>query len=361
MGADTLNGEMREAADLFERFLGGFFRQNAERYAYGRLFEPIYADLSEYVLRRGKRIRPLLLLASYRLFGGARPFADASLLRAAAALELFHSFILIHDDVIDRAELRRGLPTFHKRMEEKLGKLPDRARMGQNLAIVVGDMLHALAIETILATDFEAPVRDAALRRFLGYVGDTGCGETLDILLGGRDIARVERDEIVQMYHLKTTRYTFEAPLVLGALLAGAGEEAVLDLARIAEPIGLAFQIQNDLVEYSHFDLLDQALQTDLLEGKKTLLLRVAYERLNEVDRSFLRLCLSEPPIRDSAVQKIRELVDKSGAVLLLAARREELLGQARATLAASSLTLEQRASLRELIDFMEQLVRRGS
>ena len=152
---------MREASSLMEEFLSDFFHQNAERYAYGHLFEPIYDDLAEYVLRRGKRIRPLLLLASYRLFGGARPFSDLSLLRAATAVELFHSFILIHDDVIDRSEVRRGQPTFHKLMEDRVGKLPERGRLGQNLAIVVGDMVYALAIDTLLDTDFEGPLRDA--------------------------------------------------------------------------------------------------------------------------------------------------------------------------------------------------------
>jgi len=357
MDAGTLSDEMREISAGVEQFLAAFFHQNAERYAYGHLFEPIYDDLAEYVLRRGKRIRPLLLMASYRLFGGTRPFDDLSLLRSAAAVELFHSFILIHDDVIDRSEIRRGLPTFHKVMEDRLGKLPERARMGENLAIVIGDMLYALAVDTLLATDFETPVRDAAMRRFLHSVADTGCGETLDILLSARDIARVGEEDIVQMYHLKTTRYTFEAPLVLGAILAGADPQAILDLTTIADPLGLAFQIQNDLVEYSHFDLMDRALQTDLLEGKKTLLIRAAYERLSEVDRSFLQLCLSAPSVRDSAIHKIRELVDKSGAVALLAKRREELVAQAQQNLASSILSASQRERFRELVDFVHQMI----
>ena len=353
----SLSLEMQEASRQVEAFLAKFFHQNAERYAYGHLFEPIYDHLAEYVLRRGKRIRPLLLLASYRLFGGDRPFSDISLLRAAAAVELLHSFVLIHDDVIDRAERRRGLPTFHKLMEDRLGKLPERARMGENLAIVVGDMLYALAIDTLLDTDFEPKRRDAALRRFLQYVGDTGCGETLDILFSAHDVSKVAEDDIVQMYHLKTTRYTFEAPMVLGALLAGAGPQALLDLAAISEPLGLAFQIQNDLAEFAHFDVMDRALQTDLLEGKKTLLIRAAYDRLNEVDRSFLQLCLGASPVGDSSIRKIQELVAKSGAVAALEKRRTDLLDQAGEALAKSELNEAQRERFRGLFDFIRQLV----
>src|ERR1700761_781384 len=102
MPTSAFRTELAEAPALFEAFLARFFHENAERYAYGELFEPLYLDLTEFVGRRGKRIRPLLLLASYQIFGGSRPFEDQSLLRSALSLELLHAFILIHDDVIDR-------------------------------------------------------------------------------------------------------------------------------------------------------------------------------------------------------------------------------------------------------------------
>ena len=86
------------------------------------MFEPLYLDITEFVARRGKRIRPMLMLGSYRVFGGEKSFEDHSLLRAALSLELLHSFILIHDDVIDQSERRRRLPTFHKLVEERLGQ-----------------------------------------------------------------------------------------------------------------------------------------------------------------------------------------------------------------------------------------------
>ncbi|MDE1169888.1 MAG: polyprenyl synthetase family protein [Verrucomicrobium sp.] len=323
--------DLQEASARLEEFLSGFLHRNAERYAYGALFEPLYDDLAEHLLHRGKRLRPLLFLGTYRLCGGARPWNDPGLLSAAAALELLHSFILIHDDVIDRAERRRGRPTLHRRMAERLGRLPGADRLGENLAVVLGDMLHALAVDTLLEADFPAPVREAALRRFLQYAGDTGGGEALDILLSTQDIARVTPEEIERMYHLKTTRYTFEAPLLLGALLAGAPAETAEALAASAELLGLAFQIRNDLEEYAHFDLLDPALQTDLLEGKKTLLLRAAYEGLGETDRSFLQLCLDAPGSRGVSLRKIRELIEKSGAAATLERRQEELLARAQA------------------------------
>ena len=360
MATSTFRTELGEAPALFEAFLARFFHEAAERYAYGELFEPLYLDITEFVGRRGKRIRPLLLLGAYRVFGGERPVSDRGLLQAALSLELLHAFILVHDDVIDRSERRRGLATLHKLIEERMGRQDGAARVGENVAIVMGDMLFALATETLRSTDFPLDRRDAALAHFLRYITDTGAGEVYDILLGTRDIARVAEEEIGRMYTLKTTRYTFEAPLVLGALLAGAGEETLAELARLIEPVGLAFQIQNDLIEYQKFKGVNRLLQTDLLEGKKTLLLRAAYDRLDDLDRSFLQLCLSTRTSNDTSVSKIEQLIDKSGAVELQTARMHELFAQAEAAVAGSSLTVAQGEGYREIIALIRQQTQHG-
>src|SRR3984885_1940196 len=163
---ESLRAELQQAPAFFEDFLARFFQENTERYAYGDLFEPLYLDMTEFVARRGKRIRPLLALGSYRIFGGDRSFEDPSLLRAALSLELLHAFILIHDDVIDQSERRRGLPTFHKLVEERLGKIDGASRIGGNVAIVVGDIVFAMALDTLRTTEFAPAQRDAALSHF---------------------------------------------------------------------------------------------------------------------------------------------------------------------------------------------------
>jgi geranylgeranyl diphosphate synthase type I len=351
----SLRAELQQAPAHFETFLARFFQENAERYAYGDLFEPLYLDMTEFVTRRGKRIRPLLFLGSYRIFGGERSFENPALLRAALSLELLHAFILVHDDVIDQSERRRGLPTFHKLVEERLGKIDGAARFGENVALVIGDLLFAMAVDTLRSTDFAPDRRDAALSHFLRYITDTGAGEIYDILLGTRDIARVGETDITRMYTLKTTRYTFEAPLVLGALLAGLGEDHLRELSELIEPVGLAFQIQNDLIEYQQFKGVDRLRQTDILEGKKTLLLRAAYERLSEVDRSFLQLCLSTRTSNDASVSKIEQLIDKSGAVGLLTQQMEALFRKAETALENSSFAPAQRDGLREAFSLIRQ------
>jgi geranylgeranyl diphosphate synthase type I len=191
-------------------------------------------------------------------------------------------------------------------------------------------------------------MRDAALSHFLRYITDTGAGEISDILMGPRDIARVEEAEITRMYTLKTTRYTFEAPMVIGALLAGANEDQLRELAELIDPLGLAFQIQNDLIEYQQFKGVNRLRQTDILEGKMTLLLRAAFDHLVDVDRSFLQLCLSTRTSNDASFSKIEQLIDKSGAVALLTEKMGALFQKAESTLDISSFSSAQRDGLRE-------------
>ncbi|GAB4252124.1 MAG: polyprenyl synthetase family protein [Candidatus Methylacidiphilales bacterium] len=333
----------------FENHLQGFFTRHQTAFRYGEMLEPIFYDLCEFVGRKGKRIRPLLFLLTYRALGGRQPANHPGLMDCAVALELLHSFILIHDDVIDRSETRRGLPTFHKLAERRLSALSAAERTGQNVAIVVGDMVFALAVKTLHEADIDPAVRQELVSRFLAYAADTGGGEIFDVLMGVRDITRVSMDDVARMYYLKTTRYTFEAPCVMGALLAGVDGDQVKALQKVTEPLGLAFQIDNDLQEFARFVSGDLSSSADLLEGKKTFLMLEAYEHLDEVDRTFLQMCLSAPTRTESTILKIQGLVQKADAVARLRRKSQELFSQAELALRDDAWSDDQRESLESM------------
>ncbi len=342
-------------------------------------FTTLYDDLREFACRPGKRLRPLLFLLAHRIFvevgrgksevgslgkqvtdsGSTSHFplpTSHFLLPIAASLELLHAFILIHDDIIDRSELRRALPTLHRVIEHRLTPFSDRRRAGRNLALVMGDILFALAQRCLL----EAPGIDPALRLrlaslLLGCMVETGFGEVADIIHGTRDVSRVSVLEIEQMYRLKTTLYTVECPLAMAALLAGVGDaETLAALGRVARPAGLAFQIQNDLQEFARFEVSDAEIPSDVLEGKKTLLARTAFDRLNESDQGMLQLCLDhgEPP-SEAKVGKARDLVAKSGAIGQLSDRMESLFAEADTAARVETFPEPVRAGLAGLIRMM--------
>lgn len=338
--------ETAAAQALIEQSLQDCFEQHRETFNFGETFDPLYFDMAEFVGRKGKRIRPRLVLAAYKALGGERPLTDPDLIQAASATELLHAFILIHDDVIDRSDMRRGLPTYHRLVGQRIKNLHDSERTGQNVAIVMGDILFSLAIDTLNTCGFPPPVRQAAMSRFLRYIMRTGAGEVFDVLLGVRDIGRVSREDILRTYHLKTTCYTFEAPSVIGATLAGASPEKIDALARAMDPLGLAFQIQNDLIEFSHFDPSDTLMQRDLLEGKKTLLLFEAYDSLGDVEQSFLQMCLGTQLHTEGTILRLRNLVEKSGAVQRLETRVAELFAEAETILCSDPFTGEETSAL---------------
>jgi len=341
---------LEAAQSSLETHIQEYFQRNKSQYDYGEWFEPLYFDLCEYVGRKGKRIRPLLLMTAYEAFGGSKPISHPDVLTAAMASELLHTFILMHDDVIDRSELRRGLPTFHKLAARRLEPLESSTRQGENLAVVLGDMVFAMSLDCITETSFSDRMKLDFQKKFLRYAADTGAGEILDILLGTRDISRVTEEDIETMYYLKTTRYTFEAPCVLGAILAGADEDKLEAICRFVRPIGLAFQIDNDLIEFRYLDGSLNGMPRDLLEGKKTMLIHETFELLNETDRSFLQMCLGSERKTESTLIKIYDLIRKSGSVDLLTRRTKQLFDEGQKELESGIFNDQEAQALRDAI-----------
>ena len=298
-----------------------------------QVFASLYTDLSEFIRRPGKRLRPLLFLLGHRVFQRgqdrlAEPVQERALQSVAVSLELLHTFILVHDDIIDRSETRRGLATLHRVFEGRFPSFTHRHRAGRNLALVMGDILFALAQKCLLEAALPAGMASRLGAMLLGCMVETGFGEAADVIYSTRDVSKVEVTEIEQMYCLKTTCYTMECPLSMAAILAGCGDDTLEAIGRIARPAGLAFQIQNDLQEFARFEVSDAEVPADILEGKKTLLVRTAFDRLNEVDRGMLQLCFSAGMPTEGTVSKARELVVKSGAVGELTLKMDRLFAE---------------------------------
>jgi geranylgeranyl diphosphate synthase type I len=351
--------EAQRAHTALEHFIQEYFTSERSRFPQGEWFDPIYFDLAEYVGRKGKRIRPLILMMVHRALGGTLPVDAPALLRCATALELLHTFVLIHDDVIDRSETRRGLPTYHRLAAQRAGSFEDEsARIGENIAIVVGDVVYALAIRALSGAALPPEIKQRLLDHFLNATVDTGVGELEDILFGVRDVAQITTTDIERMYYHKTTRYTFETPCVMGAILAGAPEAKITALVRATTPLGLAFQIQNDLLECRFRDAADLAACADLLEGKKTMVIREAYNRLDDIDRSFLQLCLGSARRSSSTLAKLRDLILKSGAIEAMQRRSEELFAQAAAALESPEFTPEESRQLADAVGLIRHRVR---
>nr|MBP9728468.1 polyprenyl synthetase family protein [Candidatus Moranbacteria bacterium] len=219
------------------------------------------------VLAGGKRLRSAFMYYGYIGAGGTE---EEKMLETSVSVELIHSFLLVHDDIIDRDDMRHGVPTLHKRYAD-FGKrlFPDRDtdHFGTSIAIIMGDMLYSFGNDILFKSDFPKERIFAALSRLQNIVSFTVVGQARDIYMEYKREATEE--EILSMYRNKTAKYTVEGPLHLGAIMAGASEELLTLLSDYAIPLGIAFQIQDDILGiFGSAKRLGKPVGSDIEEGK---------------------------------------------------------------------------------------------
>jgi len=159
------------------------------------LVNPIlYNSIREFSLRKGKRIRPLLLILSYMGYTSSNKKITSSLYKASTCIELLHNFMLIHDDIIDRSHLRRGKPTLHKLLG-KIAKTKEQEKLGYDLAIIAGDIVYALAIDAFLSINEPAARKEKALKYFIKTAAFTAMGEFIDTVQGVENIKKIKENK----------------------------------------------------------------------------------------------------------------------------------------------------------------------
>lgn len=312
--------------------------------------EPTWRTLKAFLRRPGKRLRPLLFLLSYHLFDSRDTPPPRAALRVASALELFHAFALIHDDLIDCSESRRGKPTLHRALD--LDVLRDD-RNAKSLALVLGDILFGFAMECFLDPELPPERSQAAMRYFLRIAQETGMGQASEITHLALPLAEIDEAEIEQTYHLKTTRYTIECPLVLGALLAGADMPVRDALSAFARPLGLAFQIENDLHEAELLPDAAPDLAYDFHCGVKTLLLKRLYDSLPADDQQTLVAALQKSSTAEG-LSAIAQLLAKSDVAKQLRREVRRHFAAACEALTESSLSPREVRFLALVVEFIQ-------
>jgi len=260
----------------------------------------------------GKRLRPALVCWSFAAHSG-RP-AEA-VLGAATAVELVHTSALVHDDVIDRSSTRRGRASLHARFAAAHG--PDWSGTaqdyGSSVAILLGDVLLAAASQHLLACD----VPDAALRRaheaFTRLQVEVMAGQFLDVDAAARGVA--DRERALTIATLKSGRYSVSRPLELGALLAGAGPDTAAAMLRVGDPLGVAFQLGDDLLGvFGDPEETGKPSGADLVEGKRTLLIAETVARLPGPQRAAFEGLLGTDGLGPEDVEGMRATIEDCGA-----------------------------------------------
>ncbi len=301
-----------------------------------------------FVMCGGKRLRPLFAYWGAVAAGGTD--ADA-LVRAAASLELLHAFALIHDDLMDASDLRRGRPAAHRQLESMhadAGWEGDPARFGRSVAILVGDLLMVLS-EQMLATSGLAP--DALGRARSVYATmrlELMAGQYLDIASQARRVTSVERALRVARY--KSGAYTVEAPLHLGAAVAGAPAEVFGAYTAFALPLGEAFQLRDDVLGvFGNQAVTGKPSGEDLREGKRTALVALARERASQKQRACLSRWLGAAHLDEQGLAELRQVIVATGALETVETMIADRTVRSLAVIDAAPLADGGRAALRDL------------
>ncbi len=294
------------------RFRGRFRPEHLQRAVYA------------YLERPGKRLRPAVLLFSCGAVGGNEQTA----LPAAAGIELFHTWTLVHDDVIDHDEKRRGGPTVHEQGRQmaraELDLDPDRtAEYGNSLAILAGDVQQGWSVclfAELAAKGVPAEVVLSLIERLESHViNELIRGELLDVQFAGTAIDKVNEDAIVEMLWLKTG-ILYEFAAMAGAMIGlgtpDAEHPVVQSIGRFASHCGTAFQLQDDILGLvGDENALGKPVGSDVREGKRTTITYHAFKQADESQRAFLKDVLGNRTADDGQVAEATGLLRDLGGV----------------------------------------------
>jgi len=310
----------KQIQDCFESYLQGL--------DYSRQPDELYAPVRYVLSLGGKRIRPTFLIMAYNMY------ADEieNVFSVAAGMEIFHNFTLLHDDLMDRADMRRGKATVHKKWND-------------NTAILSGDGMLVLAYRYLALTrgDDLRKVLDLANETFTGIME----GQQYDMEFETRD--DVTEDEYIEMIRLKTS-VLLAACVQMGAMLGGASDSDSRLLYEFGEKIGLAFQLQDDLLDvYGDPAVFGKKIGGDILCNKKTYLYINAYRLADAEQKKELdRWAVYDGNDPDSKIAAVRSIYDAVGVKALSEKLIGSLFDEAMAKLDAVNIPVGRKSVLRE-------------
>jgi geranylgeranyl diphosphate synthase type I len=297
----------------------------------------------------GKRLRPAFCYWGWRAAGGA---ADShGIVTAAASLELLHASALVHDDVMDASDTRRGMPASHQlfaSLHAERGWPGSGSRFGLGAAILLGDLLLSWADQMLRGSDLAAAQILRAIPYFDLMRNEVVAGQYLDLVAQHSGESSAPQAMLVVRY--KAAKYTVERPLHLGAALGRADERLFGVLTSYGLPLGEAFQLRDDLLGvYGDPAVTGKPAGDDLREGKRTMLVALAAEHATEAQRRVLRSGIGRADLDEESIADLRTVIEQTGA----RDRVEKLierLGAASATaLDQAPVDDEVRAALHEL------------
>ncbi len=301
--------------------------------------------------KNGKMIRGSVVLFTQEMFGKK---ADIESLKVAVAIELFHAGLLIHDDIIDSDELRRGEMSVHYQYAKEAipEKISDPEHFGLSMGICVGDVSFFIGFELLSSLGINAVIKDRIMRLFFSEFIAVGLGQMQDIYFGHSPAEPAEED-IFKLYLYKTARYTFTLPFMLGGMLAGISDEELSKLEKFGEYLGLIFQLKDDeLGLFGNKNEFGKPIGSDIEENKKTLYHLYLFMRASGSEKVRLGSIFGSLSLTDEYVNYVYELIKKYGIKETVDKKINEYKIRCEAIVDSMQVGDLYRSKLHEILDF---------
>lgn len=324
-------------------------------------------NLKEFVLSGGKRIRPIFFCYGHLIAGGEK---KEDIIKTAVSIELIHSYFLIHDDIIDKDNFRHNDLSMHckykkeyenkfkhwksknSRKKSQSGGSFREEHFGVSMAVLMGDFASSLGYEVLACSNFPPNLKIKAVEKLNQIISNTITGEVIDIVLAGYPNTNI--NEVIKMQEYKTAKYTIEGPLHLGAILAGADEKFLKSISEFAIPLGIAFQIQDDIIGvFGNKERIGKPVGADIKEGKKTLLLIKTFERADKEQLKILSESIGNKNINLNEINAVREIIKKTGSLEYSLEKIKELIELSKARIEEMEISEKYKERLLRLADFM--------
>jgi len=324
----NFEGELKTFLTVFEPYYLKYFSSRLKFVSkYAPLINKFYQDLFDFS-SGGKKLRAFLVYLGYQI-GESRSQSGKwkehlkRILPISLAYELVHSFLLIHDDIIDQSETRRGKPTIHKKYGKLFGD-----QYGISQAIVLGDIAFLEAFNLINSSQFGQNQKLLCQKQLTNIVLETCYGEALDVEYSYKSATI---DQIWQMTEFKTAKYTFIGPLSVGAALGGATNKQLDDLAKFGLLTGKAFQLQDDVLGvFGDEKMLGKSILSDMREGKNTVLIFKARQMAKGQDKKVLEGLWGKENAQSADLERMRRIIKDCGALNWSNQEKEKLVKKAK-------------------------------
>ena len=328
-----------------------------------------YLQFSRSLLQGGKRFRALFCYWGWQAVTGVELENGvgglASTIKAASALEVFHAAALVHDDIVDNSDTRRGNPSAHRRYEAlhaKSGWKGDPSQFGRSGALLLGDLLLGWSDELLdlgLRGHDDPETAAAARREFNRMRTEVTYGQYLDLLEERSWHTRDESELLARAHKVivyKSAKYSVEAPLAIGAAIGGATLGQLASLKEFGLPLGIAYQLRDDLLGvFGDPEVTGKPAGDDLREGKRTVLIALARAKLPANSARLLDELLGDADLTDHQVRMLQASIRDSGAVEHVERIITHNVEKALAALEGSPISPQSRQELTRLADVVSQ------